>query len=219
MSGDGRGVFENVCGAWRILFVLAAPFQRRRRERQGVRDEELRQAFPGDELVPKPRRQYVHGITVKAPPAAVWPWLAQLGQGRGGYYSYQLLENLVGCRIQNADAVIPSFQEISVGDPIHVHPTPRLGLGHEVAGSGRDAEQQCGHQQHGPVHDSIAPASLLDLEGQGGPARLVVRVGLVDADHVDQSNVPTAGVSELEACDPVRPASGVHGLIGPGMNP
>jgi hypothetical protein len=122
MSGDGRGVIENACGAGRILFALATPFLRRRRRRWGVHDEELQRAFPGDELVPRPRWQYTHGVTVKAPPAAVWPWIAQLGQGRGGFYSYQLLENLVGCRIQNAEAVIPRLQTISVGDPVHIHP-------------------------------------------------------------------------------------------------
>lgn len=122
MSGDGRGVIENACGAGRILFALATPCLRRRRQRRGVHGEELRQAFPGDELVPEPRWQYVHGITVAAPPAMVWPWVAQLGQGRGGFYSYELLENLVGCRIQNADAVIPGLQTISVGDPVHIHP-------------------------------------------------------------------------------------------------
>jgi hypothetical protein len=122
MSGDGKGVFENVGGAGRILFALATPFLRRRRLRWGARDEELQQAFPGDELVPEPRWQYLHGVTVRAPPAMVWPWIAQLGQGRGGFYSYQLLENLMGCRIQNASAVVPELQTISVGDPVHIHP-------------------------------------------------------------------------------------------------
>jgi hypothetical protein len=122
MSGDGQGVFENAGGAARILFALATPFLRRRRLRWGARDEELRQPFPGDELVPKPRWQYLHGVTVGVPPALVWPWIAQLGQGRGGFYSYQLLENLVGCQIQNADRVIPGFQTISVGDPVRIHP-------------------------------------------------------------------------------------------------
>jgi hypothetical protein len=122
MSGDGKGVIENAGGAARIAFALATPFLRRRRQRRGARDEELPQAFPGDELVPGPRWQYLHGITVKAPPSMVWPWVAQLGQGRGGFYSYQLLENLVGCHIHNADAVLPGFQGISVGDPVHIHP-------------------------------------------------------------------------------------------------
>ena len=122
MSRDGTGVIENAWGAAHILLALGTPFLRRRRQRRGVRDGELQQVFPGDELVPRPRWQYLHGITVKAPPARVWPWVAQLGQGRGGFYSYQLLENLVGCRIRNADAVIPGLQTISVGDDVHIHP-------------------------------------------------------------------------------------------------
>jgi hypothetical protein len=122
MTRDGKGLVENAWGAGQILFALATPFLRRQRLRRGARDNEVQQAYPGDELVPEPRWQYLHGITVKAPPERVWPWVAQLGQGRGGFYSYQLLENLVGCRIQNADAVIPRLQTISVGDPIRVHP-------------------------------------------------------------------------------------------------
>jgi hypothetical protein len=122
MSGDGRGVLENAGGAARILFALATPFLRQRRLRWGARDDELPQAFPGDELVPEPRWEYLHGVTVEAPPASVWPWIAQVGQGRGGFYSYELLENLVGCQMQNADRVIPGLQTISVGDPVRVHP-------------------------------------------------------------------------------------------------
>jgi hypothetical protein len=122
MSGDGKGVLENAWGLVQIVFALATPFLRRRRQREGVLDGELRQAFPGDELVPEPRWQYIHGITVDAPPSRVWPWVAQLGQGRGGFYSYQLLENLLGCRIQNAEAVIPRLQTVSVGDLVKIHP-------------------------------------------------------------------------------------------------
>jgi hypothetical protein len=105
-----------------MLFALTTPCLRRRRVRWGVSDEELLRSFPGDELVPKPRWQYTHGITVKAPPCAVWPWVAQIGQGRGGFYSYQRLENLVGCRIGNADAIVPELQRIAVGDHISLHP-------------------------------------------------------------------------------------------------
>lgn len=122
MSGGGQGVFENAWGAGRILFALATPFLRRRRLRWGACDEELRQTFPGDELVPEPRWQYLHGVTVRTRAARVWPWIAQLGQGRGGFYSYQLLENLVGCQIQNASAVVPGLQALSVGDPVSIHP-------------------------------------------------------------------------------------------------
>jgi hypothetical protein len=123
MSGDGKGILENACGAVRMAFALTTPFLRRRRQRWGASDEELRQSYPGDALVPEPRWQYLHGITIKAPHGAVWPWIAQLGQGRGGFYSYQILENLVGCRIENADAIVSSLQTISVGDGVHLHPS------------------------------------------------------------------------------------------------
>lgn len=58
------------------------------------------------------------GITVAAPPAAIWPWLAQIGEDRGGFYSYDWLERLVGTRIHNADTVHPEWQNVKVGDPV-----------------------------------------------------------------------------------------------------
>jgi hypothetical protein len=61
-------------------------------------------------------------ITIAAPVTDVWPWLLQLGQGRGGFYSYAWLENLFGCEISNADSILPEHQDLSVGDGIHLHP-------------------------------------------------------------------------------------------------
>jgi hypothetical protein len=52
----------------------------------------------------------------------LWPWLAQIGQGRGGFYSYELLENLVGCDIHNKDCIVPELQSITVGDNLVMHP-------------------------------------------------------------------------------------------------
>ena len=65
-------------------------------------------------------------ITVAAPPEHVWPWLAQLGQARGGFYSYDRLENLVGCDIHSATELNPAWQDIGVGDPVHLHPEVEL---------------------------------------------------------------------------------------------
>jgi hypothetical protein len=58
----------------------------------------------------------------------VWPWIAQLGQGRGGFYSYDALENLVGCDIHSADRVVPEWQDLKVGDQVHLHPEVELGV-------------------------------------------------------------------------------------------
>jgi hypothetical protein len=65
-------------------------------------------------------------ITVAASADHVWPWIAQLGQGRGGFYSYDFLENLVGCDMHNADRVVPEWQSIAVGDDVRLHPEVAL---------------------------------------------------------------------------------------------
>lgn len=53
----------------------------------------------------------------------VWPSIAQIGQGRGGSYSFELLENTAGCRITNADMILTDHQGVADGDEIHLHPT------------------------------------------------------------------------------------------------
>ena len=62
----------------------------------GAAGEEIDTVLPGDDLIPGPDLVTTRGITIGVPPGQVWPWLAQLGQGRGGFYSYDLLENLAG---------------------------------------------------------------------------------------------------------------------------
>jgi hypothetical protein len=52
----------------------------------------------------------------------VWPWIAQIGQGRGGFYSYDALENLIGCNIHSARRVHPEWQQIAPGDEIRLAP-------------------------------------------------------------------------------------------------
>lgn len=88
----------------------------------GATDAEATSALPGDELVPAPRASSTRAVTVGAPPAAVWPWLVQMGQGRGGLYSYTWLENLLGCDLHNADRIEPSLQHLVVGDIIRLVP-------------------------------------------------------------------------------------------------
>ena len=113
MAGDGRGVLENVGGAFQILRSLLTPCLRRGREAWGALETELKRPWPGDDLVPQPRWQYLHGVTVDSPAVRVWPWVAQIGQGRGGFYSFERLENLVGCRITNTDHILAEHQDLS----------------------------------------------------------------------------------------------------------
>jgi hypothetical protein len=81
----------------------------------GATCDEVVRPLPGDDLVANPLYVTTRAITVKAPAAAVWPWLVQLGQNRGGFYTYDLLENLMGLDIHSADSVRPDWQDLRVG--------------------------------------------------------------------------------------------------------
>ena len=88
-----------VGGAEVLAAVVTAPLLRRRYLRWGTVPSEFAAALPGDELVRVPQLGYTRAVTVDAPVADVWPWLVQIGQGRGGLYSFDGLENLIGCDI------------------------------------------------------------------------------------------------------------------------
>lgn len=105
-----------------VLTTLTAPLQRRRYNRWGATDSELAGGMPGDELVPDPQLGYTRAITIAAPPSRVWPWLVQIGQGRGGMYSYDGLENLARCDIHSVDRVLPECQSLAAGDLIRLGP-------------------------------------------------------------------------------------------------
>ncbi len=76
----------------------------------------------GDEIVPDPVLQHTRAVAIAAPADEVWPWLAQIGQDRAGFYSYTWLENLVGCQMRNADRIHPEWQERVRGDTLLLHP-------------------------------------------------------------------------------------------------
>ena len=84
----------------------------------GARHNEIEAVMPGDELVSSDTPRTTRAITIDAPVEAVWPWLAQIGEDRGGFYSYSVLERAVGARIHNADSVHPEWQRLKVGDTI-----------------------------------------------------------------------------------------------------
>jgi hypothetical protein len=84
----------------------------------GATPEEVAMALPGDELVPGPVSYFTRGITIEAPSSAVWRWIVQIGQDRGGFYSNTWLENLTGANIHNADAIHPEWQQRAIGDRV-----------------------------------------------------------------------------------------------------
>ncbi|MGI9598666.1 MAG: hypothetical protein ACR2QK_21055 [Acidimicrobiales bacterium] len=111
---------------WAFLQIVGhvlAPWRRRWRQRWGARPEEPDPSLPGEDLIPDPSWEFTHAVSIAAPPDDVWPWIAQIGQGRGGFYTFELLENMLGCQITNADRILPQHQAVAVGDEILLHAT------------------------------------------------------------------------------------------------
>ncbi len=106
-----------------LAFHVFAPWRRGSRLRWGARPEEPDPSLPGEDLIRDATWEYTHAVSIDAPPEKVWPWIAQIGQGRGGFYSFERLENMLGCHITNVDTVLPEFQALEVGDEIRLHPT------------------------------------------------------------------------------------------------
>lgn len=114
---------ESAGGAFLIACcVIAHPLFHRWYSAWGVVDDELTMTLPGDEYISQFRGGYTQAINIRAPAQSVWPWIVQIGQDKGGYYSYELLENMVGCNIHNADSILPEFQELKPGDNLVMHP-------------------------------------------------------------------------------------------------
>ena len=83
----------------------------------GATREEASARLPGDELLERADGVATRAITIDAAPAAVWPWIAQMGPSpRGGAYTYDWIENLLGLHMHSADHVLPEFQHPQVGD-------------------------------------------------------------------------------------------------------
>lgn len=88
---------------------------------RATREERLRR-MPGDLLVPDPVVSLTHAIDVAAPPERVWPWLAQMGAGRAGWYSWDRVDN--GGR-RSADVLVPELRRLAAGDLLPATPGAR----------------------------------------------------------------------------------------------
>jgi hypothetical protein len=144
-------VAEGVSGAARMVVAFLSPWMRAAREHWGLSPELAGREYPGDELVPHPRWQWTHGIEIDAPVERVWPWVAQIGTERGGFYSYQFLENVIGCRLRTADVVHAEWQDIGPGSVVHLHPSIAMPVvaaepGRWFVANGHD-EHLAGHER------------------------------------------------------------------------
>jgi hypothetical protein len=90
-------------------------------QRWGATDDELTLSLPGDELIDEPASQLTRAITIDVSPEQVWPWIVQLGADRGGFYSYDWLEDLFGLRIHSADHIVDDWQHLAAGDLVYAN--------------------------------------------------------------------------------------------------
>jgi hypothetical protein len=103
------------------FFGLYRPWQLR----WGATDEEVEASMPGDEVVLRPMFSATRAVTIGARPDEVWPWIVQIGFGRAGWYSYDLLDNIGQ---HSAERVVPELQHIEVGDLIPLGPGENSGM-------------------------------------------------------------------------------------------
>lgn len=114
--GAAAGVLVATLGA--VYWALVRPWYLQ----WGTTAAELDRELPGHDLAPDPAVHSTQAVTVDASPADVWPWLVQIGQGRGGFYSYDWLERLVGADIYNVDRIIPEYQDLREDDEVLLAP-------------------------------------------------------------------------------------------------
>lgn len=148
---------------------------RRASLRWGTEEDETTRPLPGDDLLETADLQATRAISIDAPREEVWPWVAQLGQNRGGFYTYDWLENLIGCDIHSADVILADRRIRGVGEAVNLHPQVALDVAafeegdHLVlrGGVGPDGSSQ------GAPYDFTWAFVLVDRPD--GTTRLVVR--------------------------------------------
>lgn len=96
--------------------------------RRGATGQESGGPLPGDDLIAGPDLTATGAIIVRAPAGGVRPWIAQLGQGRGGFYSYDFLQNLAGCDVYSADRIVPEWQDVMAANQVRLAPQANLAV-------------------------------------------------------------------------------------------
>ncbi len=115
MSGKHAGTGLVIAGAAAVVyFRLLRPWHLH----WGATAQEAGGEVAGDELMPAPDIVATRVVEIDAPPSAIWPWLVQMGPGRGGAYTYDWIERRLGIDIRNTNRVIPELQHLKVGDEI-----------------------------------------------------------------------------------------------------
>jgi len=167
-SGKATGLAA-ISGAGALCLV----FGRRWHLSWGATAGEQRSPLAGDDLIDRADLTATRAITIRCSADEVWPWIAQIGQGRGGMYSYDALENLIGCDMHSADRIVPDWQNVAVGDSVRL--APEVSLAVSAVERGRALVLSGGV----PVGNTAPPYdftwSFVIQDGPDGSIRLLVR--------------------------------------------
>ena len=143
-------------------------------ERWGTTEEEVAAALPGDDLTAAPAFERTRAITIDVPPTKVWPWIVQLGADRGGFYSYDWLENIFGLDIHNADEIVPAWQHLTVGDWCGpTAPRPAAGSSSASSRTRRSCSSSLTSDDGGRPDETRASASSSNGRSHSGHTRHV----------------------------------------------
>jgi hypothetical protein len=122
MSGSHKRIIGGVALATSVAVASYPVLLRHRCLTWGATPDEIARPLPGDELLVAADIVSTRAVTIDAPPDAIWPWLVQMGSGRGGAYTYDWIENLFGLGMHSADEILPQFQDVKVGDEMRLGP-------------------------------------------------------------------------------------------------
>ena len=126
-----RFVWEGVEGLVLLpLIILSWPLSRRWFVNWGATTLECTRLWPGDALAPSAVETFTRAIDIDASAEVVWSWVIQFGLDRAGFYSYELLERMVGIPVKNVEVLLPNYQPIELGTEIKLHPNaPGIPIG------------------------------------------------------------------------------------------
>lgn len=124
-------LFKIIFAGFLFILLLYIIIIRPHMNKWGASYEEACQAMPGDELLLKPQASVTHAVTINAPPEKVWPWIAQLGYRRAGWYNFDFINRLMKAADfadghRSSDRIIPELQNIDPGDKVFI--APAIGL-------------------------------------------------------------------------------------------
>ena len=166
-------------GMWSAA-AIAAPFVAANALRswythRAALDCERNANLPDDAIVPRPETCYTMAITIRAGASAIWPWLVQMGQGRGGFYTHEWIENLLGANIRNANRIVAAWQQLEVGDSVRLTPDPYLGQPGQVMIVAEIQPQRALVFRQTLPNRSTASWAFLLLPQDDGTTRVIMR--------------------------------------------